>query len=361
MTSSHEQPEQPERLKLSDRAVASLPLSSGRAELLEEIMSTPVLDHRDPTPAPSARPRAQRWLVPAAAAAVVVGLVGVPVWLATDDPSREGAGDAGRPSGVAGDPSSGPEQVSGYRAVLDAPGWTVTYVQEEPPYGGEMSYSNGEQSLDIHWRPGKTYDTYVEDRSDNGPGEEIEVLGKPGMVWAYSANDHTMIREPDLGHLLEVRGSGMDRAAYLDLLGQLRLVDDAGFQAALPEEFVTDAERGAEIQAILDGIAETTYPLFPPGADTVVTSSEPDRYHLGADVSGAVACAWLAEFTAAHAAGNERRMDNASDALIPSREWPILLEMDEQGDWSEVIWEYADEVAAGRVPEGFESGLGCRS
>lgn len=349
MTSFSQQPDHP---RLSDRAIADLPLAAGRAELLEEIMTTPVLDH--PAPPRPDRPVIRRWLVPAAAAVLVAGLVGVPAWLATDGGGGDGAG---RPSGVAGAPS--PEQVSGYRAVLDAPGWEVTYVQEEPPYGGEMSYSNGERSLDIHWRPAKTYDTYVEDRGDNGPGEEIEVLGKPGLVWAYSANDHTMIREPDLGHLLEVRGSGMDKAAYLDLLAALRLVDDAGFQAALPEEFITDAERDAEIQAMLDGIAETTYPLFPPGSETVVTSSEPDRYQLGADVSGAVACAWLGEFTKAHAAGDERRMDNATDALARSREWPILLEMDEQGDWSEVIWEYAEQIMDGELPEGYRTGLGC--
>jgi hypothetical protein len=33
--------------------------------------------------------------------------------------------------------------------------------------------------------------------------------------------------------------------------------------------------------------------------------------------------------------------------------------MDERGDYPEVLWEYADQVAAGQVPDGYQGGLGC--
>ncbi len=42
-----------------------------------------------------------------------------------------------------------------------------------------------------------------------------------------------------------------------------------------------------------------------------------------------------------------------------SRDWPVLLEMDAEGDYPEVVWEYADQIAAGQTPAGFEGGLGC--
>ena len=37
----------------------------------------------------------------------------------------------------------------------------------------------------------------------------------------------------------------------------------------------------------------------------------------------------------------------------------MLREMDAEGDYPEVVWEYAAEVQAGRVPEGYRDGLGC--
>jgi hypothetical protein len=33
--------------------------------------------------------------------------------------------------------------------------------------------------------------------------------------------------------------------------------------------------------------------------------------------------------------------------------------MNADGDYPEVVWQYADEVGAGQVPEGFREGLGC--
>ena len=55
--------------QLTDDAVAALPLHAGRAELLEEIMQTPVLDDR-PLATPDTR-RRRGWLAPVAAAAAI--------------------------------------------------------------------------------------------------------------------------------------------------------------------------------------------------------------------------------------------------------------------------------------------------
>ena len=41
-----------------------------------------------------------------------------------------------------------------------------------------------------------------------------------------------------------------------------------------------------------------------------------------------------------------------------SRQWPVLQEMDADGDYPEVVWDYADQVGAGQVPEGYREGLG---
>jgi hypothetical protein len=54
--------------------------------------------------------------------------------------------------------------------------------------------------------------------------------------------------------------------------------------------------------------------------------------------------------------------------MSTARNWTILQEMNEQGDWPEVVWEHADAMAdnspvpAGRpvtVEESYRSALGC--
>ena len=63
----------------------------------------------------------------------------------------------------------------------------------------------------------------------------------PGQLWAYTDTDHTVMREPDQGYWMEFRGGGMDRAAFEELLTQLKLVSLAEFESALPSSFVTAA------------------------------------------------------------------------------------------------------------------------
>ena len=84
-----------------------------------------------------------------------------------------------------------------------------------------------------------------------------------------------------------------------------------------------------------------------------------DRYQLGAKVAGAVACAWI-----------ERGGEEAREALATAQRWPILLEMNAEGDYPEVLWQYADavhgkggDVPAGKpgvtVEESYRDALGC--
>jgi hypothetical protein len=54
--------------------------------------------------------------------------------------------------------------------------------------------------------------------------------------------------------------------------------------------------------------------------------------------------------------------DHAAEAMATSHTWPILLEMRDQGGWSEVLWELADSMT-GRgaidVRATYREGLGC--
>jgi hypothetical protein len=365
--------------KLTDEAVSRLSLESGRAELLEEIMTAVAPDRQTDEPTPSTTPRRSRWLVPLGVAAAVATVASAPLWWGSADEKESKTPDVSF--------QTAPESPgSGYRAVVTAPGWQVDGVEEDSKYGGEVRYTNGGQQLTITWYPEETYQDYLVDRqhivespvTDDLPsmatpttyvsgaaggtlvgasdgtetteGDPVTVLGRAGHLWAYTSQDHTVMREPDLGHWMEFRGAGMDRAAFEELLTHLRLVSLAEFESALPSSFVTADDRPAAVRAILDGIEGVTGVTVPAGTTLDTRSDEQDPYHLGADIAGQYACAWISEFAHAKSSGDQARADEAARVMGTSRQWPVLQEMDAEGDFSEVIWDYADTISAGQVP-----------
>lgn len=326
--------------RLTDQAVSELPLVAARAELLEEIMSTSLAERPD-VQADAGRRRGRRWVATIAAAAAAAALVAVPSWLLSRD----------APATVfAGAPAHD-------WVVLDAPGWTVAYVSDPGEGESEVEWEKGDASLSVNLRDADLRDSYVEDRQqinhpEVDPGAPVELLGQPARMWAYSADDHTAIGAVEGSVYPEVRGQGMDGAAYIGLLAQLRWTDQAGFESTLPEEFVTAGEADDTIARMLRGVR------LAPGA-AVPSSGENDPYQLGADVARQVVCPWIAEFARAREAGDSRAVEDAQKALAASRSWAFLNAMNAEGDYPEVVWEMSADVNAGRVPPGYRQGLGC--
>jgi hypothetical protein len=332
--------------KLTDDAVAELPLHRGRAELLEEIMSTPVLDDR---PVSTERPRRRTpWLVPVAAAAAVLALIAGSAWLVSSLGLR--SPDVAAGSGA-------------YRAILEAPGWTVDSVDADDA-SGELTYVKGDEKFEISWYPAAEYDGYVEDRrhitETPVDGQPIEVLGRGALMWLYGGANPTAIREIENGHFLELRGKSMSTAAYLRLLDDVNLVDRADFAAAMPASFVDGTARQRAVDQVLDGISTYVDPLIPSGSTRSGFSSNADDLDLlGAEVARDVACEWLTEYVDARRAGDQARMDEATSVLSTAHDWPVLAEMTPNGGYPALVWEYADRVAAGQVPKGYGRALAC--
>jgi hypothetical protein len=331
--------------KLTDDAVADLPLRLGRAELLEEIMSVPVVELPTPTPTPSRR---GRWVIPlAAAVAVALIAAGAAWWVRAAHP-----GEAPRPA-----------TTTGPWIVLDAPGWTVTMAYVDAT-GSAALWEHGAQSLELTWYDAAEYRGFFTDRrridKPASDGKPVEVLGRPGHMWAYFPREHTVIREVEDGQFFELRGTGMDEQAYLELLGRLKKVDLAGFEAAMPESFFASEERSEEVRRMLDGIGQYVDPLFPASSrQTTVSSTQNDPYQLGMGAASAVACAWFDELAAATESGDQVRVRQAMDVLSTTHDWPVLHEIDSRGYFPEVLWHYADEAVAGRPPADYFEALGC--
>jgi hypothetical protein len=170
----------------------------------------------------------------------------------------------------------------------------------------------------------------------------------------------------------------MTREQFLTVVDSIYSADVDTWLAALPPEVVRPVEDRAAVDSMLDGL-----PI--PGSVDVgqvrSLSLALSRYQLGAKVTGAVACGWLDQWAAAVKDGDGASAREAIDAMATSHDWPILREMEDQGGWSQVVWEYAREMENdnrgallgmagtettpdGRVYElrpAYATGLGCDS
>jgi len=176
-------------------------------------------------------------------------------------------------------------------------------------------------------------------------------------VWVVGGADGYVI-EIDFNPFI-VGASDTDLDA---VLSQVHLVDLVTFEAALPEGSVTSATMDTVVAEMLADIPQ------PAGFDPATIDSTGARYQVGAAVVGAVTCAWLDQWVDATAAGDTESAEAAVAALGTSTGWSILLEMDEEGGYPEVVWEYAEAIAhdgtvvGGRVltvEESYESAFGC--
>lgn len=242
---------------ITDHQVGALPIHDGRAELLEEIMKTPVdqVDHIDHSPGARApRPRTRTWTAIAAAAAVAATVGGPATWNAPHEEQtrtsyRDGPQRHGAPY-VVHDNHYSKQLTSAVRSVpggayfaLGASGWSLAHVDESAT-GLGLTYVRDDDELELDLYAADEYQTYVQDREDLGVGTSLSMLGQDATRWAYSADDHTLIRTPQGDRFLEVRGTGMDEAAYLELVSQIVQTDARGFADSLPTDVVTPYNRG---------------------------------------------------------------------------------------------------------------------
>ena len=84
-----------------------------------------------------------------------------------------------------------------------------------------------------------------------------------------------------------------------------------------------------------------------------------ERYQVGAPVTGKVTCSWIQAYADAQAAGDQAGVAEAAAAMDGSREWDVLQEMAATGAWSDVVWEPADLMVAGKPAGQVNRSFGC--
>jgi len=260
------------------------------------------------------------------------------------------AGIATREQGARYLPMARAVAESNLRILPGTPGWTVTRADEFTVGDGEMTFGDGHAALDVHWEPAKNYAGRIDQAHKEGDDvAQIKVLGRNATIWRYKGTtDYVTVLEPEGSTDTYIRGDLGSGEAYRRVIDQLRQASIDEWLAAMPASVVKPADRAATVDAMLRDIPQ------PPGFDASKLRSGDvvkDRYQLGAEVSGAVACAWIARWTD----GDAAQKKEAADAMATSHHWKVLQEMNPQGDYPEVLWEYADAMNGAKT---IGSGMG---
>ena len=334
---------------VSDAQVAALELDDGERALRDAIVATPRRRRR-----PLLRRRVT-WVAGlglAGAAALLVVFLGGTGTVAPS-PERAWAAPAVRVANAVP------------RLLLDVPGWTVTRADEFRVDDGEMSFGDGEFTVDLRWIPASMYRDRVDDRAASSDRlADATVAGERAVVFRYEGeiDDFTALWRSGR-YTMELRTTGspegrrLDAEAYRRLLTSLKPVGVDAWLAAMPASVVLPADRVRAVEEMLRGVPR------PPGFDAGALAAGDavrDRYQLGAAVTGAVSCAWIRRWLAGDG--------DAAAAMATSRDWPILREMQAEGAYPSVVWQYADAMAGdgvvtgGRtrsIEESYRQALGC--
>jgi hypothetical protein len=262
------------------------------------------------------------------------------------------------------------------RLLVGEPGWTVTRADEFESDAGSMEFSDGTGKFMVDWHtvpaeyPADSYAdsaTYlptfdqwyrlqVSCASLDGPDEcsvferqtRIDMLGQRATFvesktvrTSGESSRFTVFMPSEDRYRVMITGYEMTRERFLDVLASVHATDVDTWLAALPERIVRPLERPEVVDEMLADVP------VPSSVDVEALKGEASaasRYHLGAAVTSAVACAWLDQWAAAVKAGDTEAAQEATDAMSTSRDWAILREMEDQGGWSQVIWEYAGQM-----------------
>ncbi|XVV13924.1 hypothetical protein ACQP2X_06090 [Actinoplanes sp. CA-131856] len=322
-------------------------LSGAEHALLEEIMSEPVR-----------KPPRWRGLATAVAAAAAVTGVLVASAVIRDRPETGQATPVATRSAPATLQFAAAENFP--RLLIEQPGWKATHVYGFAGEDGTIAFEDATgRGFEMNWYAAEHYDGFYKDRLEVSPPEATVVDGWKGARFTYSESRFAIMLEPREGVFVELGSSGgaWTRAGFDKVVADVKRVDVETFLKALPPEIVTPDREDEATKKILADMP------VPPGFDmaTLKGFGANDSYQFGAKVTGHIACGWIAEWKRAKLAGDTKAQQKATDALRGSHGWKTLNDMNDEGDYPEVLWEYADRTVAGDPPtaEEVDQGLGC--
>lgn len=245
-------------------------------------------------------------------------------------------------------------------------GWRVTRADQAINVVGELTFSDGTHEMDLTWRAADEHGVYVQDRRAGAEASwDITIAGHDGILFQYEGTTEFTALWLDGDKSLELRGGFDSVSEWKAVARTLQTVDEEAWLAAMPDSTVIPGERAAVVEQMLRDV-----PIHP-GVDIDDLKSRRvvnDRYQLGAYVTSAVVCAWIEQWVDATERGDDASAQEAVDATAGAREWDVLHDMEDEGGWSEVVWEYTDAIAedgsitGGRefsIEDSYRDAFGC--
>jgi hypothetical protein len=273
--------------------------------------------------------------------------------------------------------------------LLGAAGWRVDYADEQSAQEGELHFRLGPTpapqdttvsaaapttplpadtgSAQLNWRGGEV-GSWLKDRAGGAAvATTAPVLGTTAHVYQYEGGtrghrDITALFRYD-GRVLEFRAGAADVDAFKALLATLTRVDTNTWLSAMPASAIKTSDHDTAVKRMLTGVT------VPPGFDAGDVKGGDlikDRYQLGAAVTGTVACQWFKRWVDARTANDAVKEREAVAAMSTAKDWPILEEMTKEGQYPQVLLEFAAAMPSGEwygrpLAGDVNSGLGCES
>ena len=372
---------------LQDLLTAANPLTAESArelrvtEAQDELLAGLVADRELPrTEGHASRPRRRRVLLRAGAAIAAIAVLLVALLS-----FRDGSDDRGSGSAWAA------EQIEFAEAsplvLLAAPGWRVEYADEQSRQEGELQFRRGPaaprrdmtfsveetaapmpadtDAAQLNWYGGPIGGWRKDRAASSVLTTTAPVLGTTARVYQYEGGtpghrDITALFRYD-GRVLEFRAGAANVDAFKALLATLKRVDTGTWLSAMPPSVIKTPDRKSTIRQMLRGVPVP--PGFDPG-DIKGAGLTKDRYQLGAAVAGTVACQWFKLWADARQENDRVTEREATDAMATATGWPILHEMAKEGDYPDVLYEFAAAMPTGEwygrpLTGDVDSGLGC--
>ncbi len=280
-------------------------------------------------------------------------------------PSREPAASSATgtaPSTVAAQPAGNPETLAWPpRLLLDAT-WNITDASERSLDEGGMSFVRDDHTIWVSWyrdpmgASGDSLDrkalqgyeaagtatvlgasaTIYELTEPIGPGGgpttdaaptgRARPAGSPETSIAPRLSAEELLARIVSGNMtvnVQLRsapGTTLDVNEFASILASLHQVEAAEWEAALPDDVVTVAERPATVEALLAGVPVTEPALV----DQIrVASLVQSRSELANRVLQAVVCGWLNEYLLGHELDDADAVAAAGEAIASVADWPV--------------------------------------
>jgi len=279
-----------------------------------------------------------------AAAVVAVGVGGIATVAtrAGDGPSSTGAPPV---SGVTASLGTVVVADVGWppRLLVDG-GWEITYYDQNAPgedgtVGGDLTFeSTAERAgtspaapqIQVMWSSDDRADvwstlptsTSIAGASGEPAGwEPVTVAGHDAVAFKTEGPIWVVIVAVPEGSI-ELRIPAIGRDERDRILDAIRPVDQATFDAALPESVIAPSERAAVVAELLEGVPVPAD--FDADAAVGEATVSTDRTALATSLASEVACAWLDDWFTVWETGDASDLPTILAALESAPSWPML-------------------------------------